>query len=46
MIAMSPWKQPETITLEGTMTTSENPRMKLGIILPEAEGDFAGSTAG
>lgn len=28
------------------MTTSENPRMKLGIILPEAEGDFAGGTAG
>lgn len=28
------------------MDTSDNARMKLGIILPEAEGDFAGGTAG
>ena len=31
---------------EGTLNTSDNTRMKLGIVLPEAEHDMAGETAG
>jgi len=46
MIPMNPSDQPGTTAQEGKLTTSENPRLKLGIILPEAEFDMAGETPG
>ena len=46
MIWTKQWEWPVTIAQEGDVNTSDNARMKLGIILPEAEGDFAGGTAG
>lgn len=44
MIPMNPSERPGTTAQEGNLATSENPRLKLGIILPEAEFDMGGET--